>query len=165
VRRIKEMTNTMNNEQFLDKIISLMQTDNSFDAPGDSVSWAKNIFRTQVQEPKQSIVKRFLAVLQIDLSANKPVFGERSAPSAIRQMLFQADEAAIDLRVSNTPNGFSLKGQIIGEHYANATIKIGDFEAKANDMAEFKFDQIPSGEYNLTIQTLENEIVIEQLSF
>jgi hypothetical protein len=142
----------------------LMQTDNSFDAPIESVSWAKNIFRTQVREPKQSIVKRFLAVLQIDLSANKPVFGERSTSSAIRQMLFQADETAIDLRVSNTPNGFSLKGQILGVGFANSTVKLGDFETKANDLAEFNFDRIPSGEYNLTIQTNEKEIVIEHLN-
>lgn len=158
------MTNTMNNEQFLDKIISLMQTDNSFDAPNDSVSWAKNIFRTQVQEPKQSIVKRLMAVLQIDLSANKPVFGERSTSSAIRQMLFQADETAIDLRVSKTPHGFLLKGQILGVGFANSMVKLGGFETKANDLAEFSFDQIPVGEYSLTVQTLEKEIVIEHLN-
>jgi hypothetical protein len=157
------MTNTMNNEQFLDKIVSLMQTDNSFDAPGESVSWAKNIFRTQVREPKQSIVKRILAVLQIDLSANKPVFGERSGTLAIRQMLFQADETAIDLRVSNTPDGFLLKGQILGAGFANSTIKLGDFETKASDLAEFSFEQIPSDEYSMSILTAEKEVVIEQL--
>jgi hypothetical protein len=158
------MTNTMNNEQFLDKIISLMQTDNSFDAPKDSVSWAKNIFRTQVQEPKQSIIKRFMAVLQIDLSANKPVFGERSTSSAIRQMLFQADETAIDLRISKSSNSFSLKGQIIGENFADSVIKLGDFTATANDLAEFSFDQVPNGEYNLTIAAAKKEIVIEHLN-
>lgn len=158
------MTNTMNSEQFLDKIISLMQTDNSFDAPIDSISWAKNIFRTQVREPKQSMVKRFLAVLQIDLSANKPVFGERSTSSAIRQMLFQADDAAIDLRISNTPNGFLLKGQILGAGFENSTIKLGDFKTTTNELAEFGFNQIPSGEYSLTIQTNEKEVVIENLN-
>jgi hypothetical protein len=158
------MTNAMNNEQFIDKIISLMQTDNSFDAPIESVSWAKNIFRTQVQEPKQSIVKRFMAVLQIDLSANKPVFGERSASSAVRQMLFQADEAAIDLRISNTSDGFSLKGQILGVGFAGSTVKLGVFETKANDLAEFSFDRIPSGEYSLTIQTTEKEVVVEKMN-
>jgi hypothetical protein len=158
------MTNTMNNEQFIDKIISLMQTDNSFDAPIESVSWAKNIFRTQVQEPKQSIVKRFMAVLQIDLSANKPVFGERSASSAVRQMLFQADEAAIDLRISNTSDGFSLKGQILGVGFVGSTVKLGVFETKASDLAEFSFDRIPSGEYSLTIQTTEKEVVIEHIN-
>jgi hypothetical protein len=161
---MKEMANTMNNEQFLDKIIALMQTDNSFDAPIASVSWAKNIFRAQVREPKQSIVKRFMAVLQIDLSANKPVFGERSASSAIRQMLFQTNDEAIDLRVSKTATGFSLRGQILGENFATATIKLGDFETTANDSAEFGFDQIPSGEYSLTIQTVEKEVIIEHLS-
>jgi hypothetical protein len=159
------MTNTMNNEQFIDKLISLMQTDNSFDAPSDSVSWAKNIFRTQVQEPKLSLVKRFLAVLDIDLSANKPVFGERSAPSAIRQMLFKTDDVAIDLRVSNNPDGFTLKGQILGVNFANSTVKLGDFETTANDLSEFNFDKIPAGEYSLTIRTLEKEVIVEQLSF
>jgi hypothetical protein len=159
------MTNTMKNEQFLDKLITLMQSDDSFDAPQDSVSWAKNLFRTQVREPKQSVVKRFLAVLQIDLSANKPVFGERSASSAVRQMLFQTDETAVDLRISNTANGFSLKGQILGVNFAGSTIKLGGFETKADDLAEFSFDQIPVGEYELTIQTVEKEVVIEHLVF
>jgi hypothetical protein len=158
------MVNTMNNEQFLDKIISLMQTDNSFDAPSDSVSWAKNIFRTQVQEPKPSIIKRVMAILQIDLSANKPVFGERSVSSAIRQMLFQADETAIDLRISPTATGFSLKGQILGVEFATLTINPGGFETTANESGEFGFDHIPAGDYSLTIQTVEKELVIEHLT-
>ena len=152
------------NENFINKIVSLMETDSSVDAPADSVKWAKNIFRTRAVEPKKSLVQKVLAVLQMDLSPNKAVFGERSASGAsARQMLFSAGEIGVDLRIAETEKGFNLRGQILGEGFANCVVKLGEFETKSNDLSEFSFTEIPSGKYDLTLQTGETEIVIENL--
>lgn len=157
---------TNGNENLINKIVSLMETDSSADAPQDAIKWAKNIFRTRAIEPKQSLMQKVLAVLKMDLSPNQAAFGERSASTGqVRQMLFQAGEISIDLRIAETEKGFNLRGQILGEGFANCTIKIGEFETKSNNLSEFSLTEIPSGKYDLTLQTDETEIVIEKLMF
>ena len=152
-------------DQIISKIIRLMETDTSVDAPPDAISWSKNIFLTRASKPEKSLTQKVLAVLQIDLPT-KAAFGERSASaSKARQMLFQAGDASIDLRVKQEENGFSLHGQILGEGFAESIIKLGDFETHANEVSEFKFVKIPNGKYNLYLQKGEMEIVIEGLQF
>ena len=153
-----------NNDQTIAEIIRLMQTDKSIDAPTNAIRWSKNIFRARVVEPKKSVLEKVLAVLQMDLSPNKAAFGERSASSGqARQMLFQAGETSIDLRIKQEENGFSLHGQILGKGFADSTIKLGDFETKANELAEFKLANIQGGIYNLSVQSGEKEIVVQDL--
>ena len=153
-----------NNEQAINKIIRLMQTDESVDAPTDAIRWSKNIFRTRAVEPKKSVVEKILAVLQMDLSPNRAAYGERSAAaSQARQMLFQAGENALDIRIAKTEQGFNLHGQILGEGFANGTVKLGAFETTANENSEFKLAKIPNGIYNLSVQSGEKEIVVEDL--
>ena len=155
--------NTLN-ENLINEIVYLIQTDDSIDAPSDSVKWAKNIFRVRSAQPKKSIVQRVIAALQMDLSPNKAVFGERSA-SAVksRQMLFQAGDNSIDLRVGKDEKNFSVRGQILGEGFAFCTVKLGDFETSANELSEFSLSGIPGGEYDLTLQSENTEITIESL--
>ena len=154
-------------DQTIEKIIRLMQSDESIDAPADSIQWAKNLFRARVAEPKKSFAQKVLAVLQMDLSPNKAVFGERSASSATRQMLFAAGENGIDLRISKTKKGLNLHGQILGEGFANCAVKIAggnaSFEVRANELSEFNFAEISSGQYNLILQGGENEITVKGL--
>lgn len=152
------------NDELINKIIHLMQTDDSADAPADSVKWAKNIFRTRASEPKKSLVQKILAVLQMDLSGAQAAFGERSATlSQTRQMLFQAGENAVDLRISEDENGFEVQGQILGEGFSNCIVRLGDFQAKANELSEFKFTVVPGGKYDLVLQSADREIEIAGL--
>ncbi len=153
-----------NNDQATNEIIRLMQTDKSVDAPADAIHWSKNIFRARAAEPKKSVLEKVLAVLQMDLSPNRAAFGERSASaSQARQMLFQAGENALDIRIAKTEKGFNLHGQILGAGFANCPVKLGEFEATANELGEFKLAKIPSGIYNLSVQKGEKEIVVEDL--
>lgn len=160
------MNDKKSQEDFLNKIVYLMQTDKSADAPQDSVKWAKNIFRVRISEPKKSLAQKILGVLQMDLSPDKAAFGERSASSSqTRQMLFTAGENAIDLRISETEKGLlTIQGQILSEDFANCTVNIGEFETSSNELSEFKFTKIPAGNYDLIFKTNETEIVIENLN-
>jgi len=160
------MTMSINNseKQIINEIIALMQRDESTDAPQDAIKWSKNIFRTRAVEPAKSFVQKILAVLQMDLAPNKAAFGERSASAAQeRQMLFEAGENGIDLRIKEGEKGFALKGQILGEGFANSTVRLGDFEAKTGELSEFSFTDIPTGKYDLTLYSGETEITIENL--
>src|SRR5688572_20874730 len=137
----------MSTEKNLKKITELMRRDDSVDAPADSIRWASNLFRTRIAEAKPSIVRKLAAVLQIEIAPNKAAFGERSATaSQVRQMLFQADENAIDLRIEPSETGFSVSGQILGEGFANASVTLSGetrgYKAAANEMSEFGFEDI-----------------------
>ncbi len=160
------MSNT--NEPNLDKMIHLMQTDKSFDAPQDAIRWSKNIFLSRAAAPQKSLVSRVLAVLRMDLSPNRAAFGERSASaSQARQMLFQAGEVSVDLRIKKGENGLSVSGQILGANFANCAVTLSttenSFEIKANELSEFAFTEIAEGIYNLSLKNGEQEIVLENL--
>jgi hypothetical protein len=162
------MKQTMNNEDLLNKITNLMQTDDSADAPADAIQWSKNLFRARAVQPKESFVQKVLAVLQLDLSPNKAVFGERSASgSQARQMLFAAGDNQIDLRISTVNKGFKVAGQILGEGFAGAEVKIfnenKNFTAKSNDLGEFTFEKISKGKYTLSIIFKDKEMVLENI--
>jgi len=159
---------TMNNEELTSKIVHLMQTDNSSDAPADSVKWAKNLFRARAARPEKSLVQKVLAVLQMDLSPGQTAFGERSASaSAVRQMLFSAGDDKIDLRITKNKRGFTVAGQILGGDFDGAEISFFNenrtFTTKSNKLSEFKFENIAKGKYNFSLTSKIKEIVIENI--
>ena len=133
-----------------------MQRDDSVDAPGDSIKWASNLFRARASQPEQSLVKKLVAIMQMEIAPNKAAFGERSASaSQVRQMLFRADENAIDLRIEPAKNAFTVRGQILGEGFSRASVTLSDdinsFTRPTNEMSEFQFDNVPAGRYELVI--------------
>jgi len=162
MRDISEM-NLMgkNNDRTINEIIRLMQTDDSVDAPIDAIRWSENIFRARAVTPKPGFLERISAVLQMELLPNRAAFGERSASaSQARQMLFQAGDNALDMRIVKTGQNFDLTGQILGEGFAKCSIKIGGFEVTASETSEFRFVQIPCGVYDLILRSGKQEIVV-----
>ena len=145
-----------------------MQADDSADAPADAVRWSKNLFRARAAEPKQSVVERVLAVLQIDLAPNKAAFGERSASAgSARQLLFDAGEHQIDLRITGVNKGFRLNGQVLGAGFAGAEVKLFNAEksltVNSNYLSEFSFEKISKGTYTLSLTFVDKEIIIENI--
>jgi len=143
-----------------------MERDDSVDAPADSIRWASNLFRTRAAEPKASLIKKLVAVFQTEIAPNRPAFGERSASaSAARQILYRAGDNAIDLRVEAAKTGFTVRGQILGEELSGAGIRLFNdeksFETTANETSEFRFDSVPAGTFDLTIQGSDVEITLK----
>jgi negative regulator of replication initiation len=96
----------------IEQIIRLMRRDASYDAPEDAVRWSKNIFRSKAAAQRKSLIERVAAVLQIDLSPNRAAFGERSASAGqARQMLFQAGDASLDLRIRQEEKARMCRGR------------------------------------------------------
>lgn len=164
---MRMMSKTSDRE--IDRIIRLMQRDASHDAPEDAVRWSKNIFRARAAAaPRKSFVERVAAVLQTDLAPNRAAFGERSASAGqARQMLFQAGDASLDLRIRQDEKGSNVQGQILGAGFADCMVKIYNenvsFETRANELSEFDFSEVPGGTYSLSLQSGEKEIVVENL--
>ena len=169
------MNNNNGNEETISKIVYLMQADKSVDAPTDAIRWSKNIFRARVAEPKKSFAQKVLAVLQMDLAPGKAAFGERSASAdQARQLFYEAGENGLDLRVKATEKGISVRGQVLGEGFEKATVKLvganSSFESETNNLSEFGFNlsefgfvEIPAGNYDLILRKNETEITVEGL--
>ena len=158
--------NTENNK--IERIIQRMLTDKATDAPVDAIKYAKNLYRARAVEPRSSFVQRVLAVMQVDLAPNKAAFGERSAAaSQARQMLFDAGEHAVDLRITVAKSGFDIRGQILGEGFENGEIEIVNNDisnkVKIDKTNGFKVFGLSSGLYDLTIKGKNAEIVLEKL--
>ena len=158
----------MSTEKNLQNILELIRRDDSIDAPADSVRWASNLFRARAAGSEPSFVKKLAAVFQMEIAPNKPAFGERSASaSSVRQILYKADENAVDIRIEKAKKGFNVRGQILGEGFGNASIKLsGDalgVKTAANERSEFKFESVPAGQYKLTIRTSTVEISLESI--
>jgi hypothetical protein len=155
----------MNNsrDENLKRIIHLMQTDGSVDAPADAIKWSKDIFRTRAAERKPTVAETVLAVLKMDLAPGKAVFGERSGTAEARQMLFEAGPNAVDLRISASEEGFVVRGQVLGEGFENCDVSLGDRAERANDRSEFVFKAIRPGVYDLVLNAGGSEIAIEKI--
>ncbi len=168
-KHLAECKNCVGELNLFNKAIATMRADRSLDVPADSIKWAKNLFRTRVTAPRQSVAQKILAVLQIDLSQMSPAFGERSAASAA-QMLFQAGENSVDLRVSSGEKGLVLKGQILGQGFENCSVILRaekkEFRAQANELAEFTIKNVKAGTYEMSLTSTGSdakEITLENL--
>ena len=155
-------------EQKIEHIIQRMLTDRSVDAPEDVVTYARNLYRTRAVEPKASIIRRVLAVMQVDLAPNRAAFGERSASgSQARQMLFDSGDNAVDLRITAIDDKFDIRGQILGDGFANGEIEIisdqVSITVKIDKTNAFNVSGLAAGEYNLTIVGKNTEIQIDKL--
>ena len=145
--------------------------DKSADAPREVIDFAKSLFRTRrhLVLPQTSPTRKILATLKLDVSPLSPIFGERSVGTdAERQMLFEAGEYDLDLRIRAFAGGFNLAGQILGELSNQNLIALEDSQFNAltnvNQTGEFKIQNVPPGSYELTLRIGATEIVIEALT-
>lgn len=155
-------------EKTIEHIIRRMQTDKAIDAPDDALCYAKNIFRTRVVEHRPSAIERILAVMRIDMEPDRAAFGERSARQGeARQMLFEAGDHAVDLRIKALEKGVEVRGQILGAGFENGQAILSSGTASittpVNEMSDFKFADVPAGEHTLTVRSGDLEIVIDSL--
>lgn len=141
-----------------------MQTDKAVDAPADLTRFARDLYRTRVVESSPSLIQRIAAVLSVDLAPGRAAFGERSATGGTaRQMLFEAGDNAVDLRVTAARKGFDIRGQVLGDGFENGTVEMADLKADIDANGGFVFNGINTGEYNLTVRGGTQEIFIEKI--
>jgi hypothetical protein len=153
-----------NSDKNIEKIIHLMQTDNAVDAPEDAIKWSKNIFRTRAASAKPGILERIVAVLNQELAPGKAAFGERSGSTAqSRQMLFEAGENRVDLRIAPKDGSYEVRGQILGDGCEDSIVILGKEEMVLDEFGGFFFDEVSAGTYELVIKTKDREIVLKAI--
>ena len=152
----------------LRRLIFLMKSDTA-DVPRGVLRSALNIFAPAPPVP----LPRIIAVLTFDSRAAGPAFGMRSIRTPSRQLLYTAQETALDLRVTVLNEECSLAGQIMRDGGAGmlqslrAHIElsgaIGTVTAELNELCEFSFPAIPLGLYSLRVRMPDVEIEIPEL--
>ncbi|MEQ1642821.1 MAG: hypothetical protein ABL959_05195 [Pyrinomonadaceae bacterium] len=155
-------------DQILEHIIRRMQSDVAIDAPADAVRYSKNLFRTRAAQPKESVLRRVLAVMRVDLTPGTAAFGERSGGEGqARQMLFDCGENAVDLRIRKDDEKFSIRGQILGYGFENATVELASagrtYSAKMDDVNEFRIEDVEAGDYSMIVRGSQDEILIDSV--
>ena len=149
--------------QDLRRLVFLMKSDTAEGVPRDVLMSVLNVFAPATPAP----LPRIIAVLTFDSRAAGPVFGMRSVRTASRQLLYTAQETALDLRVTVENEECSLAGQIIRDNCAGAQIALsgatGTVTTELNELCEFSFPAIPLGMYSLRVRMPDVEIEIPEL--
>ena len=147
----------------LQLLIGTMRTDETQDAPRDVMLSAINIFTTE----KRPSLRRIVATLIFDSRHSAPAFGLRSVHTTSRQLLYEAEQADLDLRVTVQNEECTLAGQVIGDACEAGLVEIsgaaGSAEARLNELCEFTLPAVPAGNYSLRIRMADVEIEIPDL--
>ena len=149
--------------QSLRRLILSMKSDTSEDVPRDVLISALQIFTPARMTP----LRRIIAVLSFDSRAAGPAFGMRSIYTPSRQLLYTAQETAVDLRVTVENGECQLAGQVIRDNCGGAQIELsgatGSVNTELNELCEFTFPPIPAGNYSLRVRMPDVEIEIPEL--
>ena len=149
--------------QSLRRLILSMKSDTSEDVPRDVLISALQIFTPARMTP----LRRIIAVLSFDSRAAGPAFGMRSIYTPSRQLLYTAQETAVDLRVTVENGECQLAGQVIRDNCGGAQIELsgatGTVNTELNELCEFTFPPIPAGNYSLRVRMPDVEIEIPEL--
>ena len=140
--------------------ISLMRSDTYEDAPGPLVEHARNIFRAGVALAREpSFLKLVRATLTFDSLTSAPAFGLRSQASAGRQLIYSAETADIDVRVSRNNEEWQISGQVLGSVCTSGDVDLESenfsASAKLNELCEFSFNAVPAGAYKISVRLPE----------
>ena len=146
----------------LRQLILTMKNDRAGDAPRDVLMSTINIF-----SPSQSPLRRVVAILTFDSRSAGPAFGMRSLHATSRQLLYSAQEADLDLRITVQNEECIVMGQIIRDGCAGGVVEIsgatGSAETSLNELCEFTLPAVPFGNYSLKVRMLDVEIEIPEL--
>jgi hypothetical protein len=141
----------------------------NYAAPEDAVRMMKLEFAAQsFDRAKQPV----LATLMFDTFAKSSLAGVRSAAAAARQMVYEADGLAVDLRFDGpaASKRVFLTGQVLDKRVPRASIEdsaiilwtqkgLAIGETKANAFGEFHLELEPQNNLRLSIQVAGRALI------
>ena len=150
----------------LNGVVGLMREDRGKDAPPELISRAVSLFRRRATLEEPSLIKRIAAALSFDSLTMSPAYGVRStSQESSRQLLYSAGDYDLDLRLTQSGETWTVKGQVLGGACAGGHIELeGLTRARAdfNEQCEFTLGAIPTGSYNLRLRLPDLEVEIPQ---
>ncbi len=158
-RRDKQNNSRFTEDQLLDHIVFLIETDDAKDAPPQAMKFALDLFRSQsaqIELKPQTLVEKLLGLVTLEWSPSF-VFGERSGGfAAAKQIFVETNEFDIDFRIEQADDEISVFGQVLGENWQGKALELRSerFSAQTeiSEDGEFAFEKMPSGEYQLVLR-------------
>jgi anti-sigma factor RsiW len=153
----------------LERLITLMRTDTSQDAPPSVIDRAVLLFRSRTSNASTSFEspRRLLAVLHFDSLGLAPAFGVRSGKPGARQLLYSTSVNEIDLRIEPAEQEWIVSGQVLGREKASGMAILqgdsGTREAALNEISEFTLPPVQAGTYKLILNLSNVEVEIEEI--
>lgn len=153
---------------WLNRTLGLMRADDSVDAPATVVAAAKRLFRAPAPTARPSLRQRIAAVLSFDSAMTPLAFGVRSGISDERQLLFNAGDVDVDVRINRSIQAqgdgqpaWLLSGQLLGAGRGEQ-IELrgpgGASQAPISALGEFALAPVPAGSYELTLQLADRDL-------
>lgn len=163
------------NQRWLSQILDLTTTDESFDFPEDVIQWSVAQFKaagasepTRMQIFAKLVFDNLLPAQALEVRSTAP-------PAGTRQMLYNAGNYDVDIRIEQLPdmNSFHLIGQIMtagntGSQLEGLVIRLtggaSDAAAVTDARGMFHLRSIKPGEYDLIINVPEGDLVINAIT-
>src|SRR5438105_9288135 len=141
----------------VERLTGLMRADTSEDAPRDVLAGAIGLFRTR--SARAGVLRRVVAALGFDSGAPGLAFGVRSGQAAAsRQLIFNAGDVDVDLRIAPGAEGWAVSGQVLGEcgggwaELGGSGEQAAAARAELNELCEFALPVVPAGSYTLRLR-------------
>lgn len=151
----------------LERLIRLMRSNASEDAPHFVIKRAVALFRSRTTPTFSGWRGRIPALLHFDSAGLVPAFGVRSGKPGSRQLLFSAGVDEIDLRIEPVGEAWIVSGQVLGEAAASgmATLQgaAGTGEAVFNELSEFVLPPVQAGTYKLILNLTNADVEIDEI--
>jgi len=144
-------------ERFL-AIMQAAATDDTTDAPGQSLHLAYQIMRKELDQSNPQVK---VSVLRLVYDSLKPAVGLRSTASARRQLMLELDEISVDAFIDHAPTGFVVTLMIEGTEVLSVTLLIDGERLKMNQSRDEWTGTAKPGTARLEIETVERTIVSE----
>lgn len=152
----------------IERMLSTMRSDTAIDPPPAVVDRAVRLFDRRVA-PTPTLRQQIMATLRFDSLTMPLAFGTRSGAPAPRQILFNAGDYDLDLRItpSDQPEHWLLSGQLLGAATAAGTVVCSGattHQAALSPLGEFALPPVAGGAYTLAVQLPDVEIMIGLLA-
>lgn len=146
--------------EWVTSVIALMRSDDSEDAPDHVINRAIRLLRP-APDAAPGLLRRIAAALRFDSAAAPLAMGMRSDQEAPRQLLFEAEDRDLDVRIAAGAGQFRISGQILGPDEGGSVELIGaklTVRVGLNLLSEFTLPPVPPGRYRLVLRQGDREV-------
>jgi hypothetical protein len=154
------------------QIVGLMRDYDAEDAPEDIIARAVPLLRQRHaaasgagEAARPSLPQRIIAALRFD-GLQQPAPALRAGRPGMRQMLFDAGQYDVDVRIAPSGSAWVVSGQVLGPHTGGQAELRGPaaaVQATLGELSRFRLPPIPAGRYALILRLDAAEVEIADL--
>ncbi len=162
---VSTCTRCATEKAWLERVTSLMRADIMEDVPPAIIARARRLL--QPQAPLIPTERRcILALLRFDSLQQPLALGVRGGQATARQILVNAEEYDLDLRITPVGSAWQVSGQLLGPDPKGQIELQGPaqtVQAGCNQLGEFNLPLVSAGSYNFILRVADLDIELPRL--